>query len=63
MVTSPATPPEDVTDADWAEQHEPVDPFEELDEAPTTRVQRGSLEVDEGDLAEQEAIVQLDEEA
>lgn len=62
MVTSPGTPPEDVTDADWAEQQESIDPFEELDDAPTVRVRRATVEADEGDLAEQAAVVRLDEE-
>lgn len=63
MVTSPATPPDDVTDADWAEQRESVDPFDELDDAPTVRVQRAVVEADEGDLAEQQVVVPLDDEA
>jgi len=62
MSTSPASPPEGVTDADWVEQHEPTDPFEEFDAAPTVRIQRGSVEADEADLAEQDAIVPLDDE-
>lgn len=62
MVTSAATPPDDVTDADWVEQQESADPFEEPDEASSVRAERSSLEVDEGDLAEQEAIVPLGEE-
>jgi hypothetical protein len=61
MVTSPATPPDDVTDADWAEQRESTDPFEEFDAAPTVRLQRSSVEADEADVAEQEAVVELDD--
>jgi hypothetical protein len=62
MVTSPATPPEGVTDADWVEQQESTDPFEEFDAAPTVRLQRGSVEADEADMAEQDAVVPLDDE-
>jgi hypothetical protein len=62
MSTSPASPPEGVADADWAEQHESTDPFEEFDEAPTVRFRRGDVEADEADLAEQDAVVPLDDE-
>lgn len=62
MVTSPATPPEGVTDADWIEQHESTDPFEEYDAAPTVRLQRGTVEADEADVAEQDVAVPLDDE-
>lgn len=59
MVTSPATPPEGVTDADWVEQHEPTDPFEEFDAAPTVRLRRSTVEADEADVAEQAVVVPL----
>ena len=60
MVTSPATPPEGVTDADWAEQQEPTDPFEEFDATPTVRLHRSSsVEADEADMAEQDTVVPL----
>jgi hypothetical protein len=62
MATSPQTPPDDVTDADWVEQQESTDPFEEFDAAPTVRLQRSTVEADEADLADQEAIVPLDDE-
>jgi hypothetical protein len=62
MATSPQTPPDDVTDADWVEQQESIDPFEEFDAAPTVRLQRSTIEADEADLAEQEAVVPLDDE-
>ena len=62
MVTSPATPPEGVTDADWIEQHESTDPFEEYDAAPTVRLQRGTVEADDADVAEQDVAVPLDDE-
>ena len=61
MVTSPATPPDAVTDADWAEQHESTDPFEEFDASPTVPVRRTVVEADEGDLAEQDVVVPLPE--
>jgi hypothetical protein len=62
MVTSPATPPEGVTDADWVEQQESTDPFEEFEATPTVPVRRSVVEADEADLAEQDAVVPLDDE-
>jgi hypothetical protein len=59
MTTSPPTPPDGVTDADWVEQHESTDPFEEFDATPTVPVRRSTVEADEGDLAEQDAAVPL----
>lgn len=61
MVTSPATPPDAVTDADWVEQHESTDPFEEFEASPTVPVRRTVVEADEGDLAEQDVVVPLAE--
>lgn len=60
MVTSPASPPEGVTDADWADQQSPTDPLDELDDVPTVRLHRTTVEADEVDLAEQDAVVPLD---
>lgn len=62
MVTSPATPPEGVTDADWVEQHSSTDPFEDVDAAAAERLQHGSVEADDADLAEQDVVVPLDDE-
>lgn len=59
MVTSPLTPPDDVTDADWAEQHESTDPFEEFDATPTVPLRRTSVEADEADLVEQDTVAPL----
>lgn len=61
VTTSPPTPPDDVTDADWAEQHSSTDPFEEFDATPTVPVRRAAVEADEADVAEQEAIVPLED--
>jgi hypothetical protein len=61
MVTSPATPPEGVTDADWVEQQESTDPFEEFEATPTVPVRRTVVEADEADLAEQDSVVLLPE--
>ncbi len=59
MDTSSPTPPDDVTDADWAEQHTSTDPFEEFDAAPTVPVQRTTGEADQVDVAEQAEVVPL----
>jgi hypothetical protein len=53
------TPPDDVTDADWADQNSSTDPFEEFDAAPTVPVQRSMTEADPADVAEQAAVVPL----
>ncbi len=58
MDTSP-TPPDDVSDADWAEQNTSTDPFEEFDAAPTVPVQRLVAEADQVDVAEQAEVVPL----
>lgn len=62
MDSSPPTPPEGVTDADWVEQQESTDPLEELDATPTVRLRRTTVEANEADLADQEAVVPLDPE-
>lgn len=62
MATSPQTPPDDVTDADWVEQHSTTDPFEEFDATPTVPLRRASVEADDVDVAEQEVVVPLDDE-
>ncbi|GAA3705264.1 hypothetical protein GCM10022204_23410 [Microlunatus aurantiacus] len=59
MDTSSPTPPDDVSDADWAEQHTTTDPFEEFDAAPTVPVQRTTVEADQVDVAEQAEVVPL----
>ncbi|GAA3638958.1 hypothetical protein [Microlunatus ginsengisoli] len=58
-----STRPEDVPAADWAEQQEDADPAREAEEAEVAaeRTELGSGEVDEADLAEQQAEVFLDE--
>lgn len=62
MESSPPTPPEGVTDADWVEQQESTDPLDELDAGPTVRVRRTTVEANEADLAEQDVVVPLDPE-
>ena len=58
MTTTP-TPPDDVSDADWAEQNTSTDPFEEFDASPTVPVQRSVGEADQVDVAEQDEVVPL----
>ena len=41
---------------------ESTDPFEEFEATPTVPVQRTVVEADEADLAEQDAVVPLDDE-
>ena len=56
--------PEDVPAADWAEQQEDADPVRDEEEAELAaeRPALGTAEVNEADLAEQQAEVFLDEE-
>jgi hypothetical protein len=57
---TPQTPPDDVPDADWAEQEIDVDPVAEEGGDPGAQPvapNRGLKEVDEADLAEQETVV------
>jgi hypothetical protein len=59
-LSSPDTPPEDVPEADWAEQTLDADPLAEAEAERQTKpvsVGRGIREVDEADLAEQETVV------
>ena len=58
-VSSPDTPPTDVPEADWAEQAVEADPLAEAEkELPQlANIGRGLREVDDADLAEQEAVV------
>jgi hypothetical protein len=58
-MTSTPTPPDDVSDADWAEQNTSTDPFEEFDASPTVPVQRSVTEADQVDVAEQDEVVPL----
>jgi hypothetical protein len=58
-MTSTPTPPDDVSDADWAEQNTSTDPFEEFDASPTVPVQRSVAEADQADVAEQAEVVPL----
>jgi len=62
MDTTSPTPPDDVTDADWVEQHSSTDPFEEFDASPTVPVQRSATEADPVDVAEQAEVVPLTDE-
>jgi hypothetical protein len=57
-------PPEEVPAADWAEQQETADPVRDEEEAELAaeRPRVGTAEVDEADLAEQQAEIFLDEE-
>jgi hypothetical protein len=59
-LSSPDTPPDDVPEADWAEQTVDADPLAEAATerlAPPLRVGQGIREADEADLAEQETVV------
>lgn len=58
-MTSTPNPPDDVSDADWAEQNTTTDPFEEFDAAPTVPVERTVVEADQVDVAEQAEVVPL----
>jgi hypothetical protein len=54
------TPPDDVPEADWAEQTLDVDPVADAESEPLAQpvtVGRGIREADDADLAEQEALV------
>lgn len=63
MATSPASPPEGVTDADWVEQQATTDPLEEYDATATLATgPSDTVEADDADLAEQETVVPLDDE-
>jgi hypothetical protein len=62
-VSSPDTPPLDVPEADWVEQAAEADPLAEAEEPPPpANMGRGLREVDDADLAEQEAVVYVDDE-
>ena len=63
MDMSSPTPPDDVTDADWADQNSSTDPFEEFDASPRVPMQRSTAEAAPVDVAEQaEAVPLADEE-
>ena len=56
---SPASPPDDVPEADWTEQELDADPLTEQAGEPGARnpeAERGLKEADEADLAEQETL-------
>jgi hypothetical protein len=62
VVTTPGaeTQPDDVPEADWAEQEADVDPFSEEagePEAQPVNLGRGTTEANEADVAEQETGV------
>ena len=63
-LSSPDTPPDDVPEADWAEQTVDADPLAEAEaerqEQPVS-VGRSIREADEADLAEQESVVYGDD--
>jgi hypothetical protein len=60
-LSSPDIPPDEVSEADWAEQALDVDPLPDDAEvdalAQPVTVGRGIVEADDADLAEQEALV------
>jgi hypothetical protein len=59
-LSSSDTPPDDVPEADWAEQTLDVDPVAHAESEPLAQpvtVGRGIREADDADLAEQEALV------
>ncbi len=58
-------PPDEVPEADWAEQSIDADPLAEAEGEPGERpatLAQGSREADEADLAEQETIAYVDDE-
>jgi hypothetical protein len=59
-LSSPDTPPDDVPEADWAEQTLDADPLAEAEadrQAQPVSVGAGIREADEADLVEQETVV------
>jgi hypothetical protein len=57
-------PQGEVPESDWAEQHIDADPRAEVEGEPGQRpaeLRRGSREVDEADLVEQETIAYIDD--
>lgn len=62
MLQLSQTPPLDVPDADWAEQHAAADPSREEQETTAAGVPSTSVEANEADLVEQYEEVFLDEE-
>jgi hypothetical protein len=59
-LSSPDTPPDEVPEADWAEQTLDADPLAEGEAEPPAQpvsVGRGIREADEADLVEQETVV------
>jgi hypothetical protein len=63
-LSSPDTPPDDVPEADWAEQTLDADPQAEAEaerQAQPVTVGQSIREADEADLAEQEAVVYGDD--
>jgi hypothetical protein len=57
-------PQGDVPEPDWAEQHIDADPRAEVEGEPGQRpsqLRRGTREVDEADLVEQETIAYIDD--
>jgi hypothetical protein len=59
-LSSPDSPPDDVPEADWAEQTHDADPLAEGEAERPARpvsVGRGIREADEADLVEQETVV------
>ena len=63
-LSTPDTPPDDVPEADWAEQTLDADPLAEDEadqQAQPVSVGRGIREADEADVAEQETVVYGDD--
>jgi hypothetical protein len=59
-ISSPDSPPTEVSEADWAEQAVDVDPLAEAEtesNAVPANIGRGISEVDDADLVEQETVV------
>jgi hypothetical protein len=59
-ISSPDSPPTEVSEADWAEQAVDVDPLAEAEtesNAAPANIGRGIREVDDADLVEQETVV------
>ena len=63
MDTPSPTPPDDVSDADRADQNSSTDPFEEFDATPTVPVHRSTAHAAQVDVAEETEEVPLADEA
>ena len=66
MTATPArSPGDEVPESDWAEQHTIANPLLEAEESATEspHLARGDIEANEADLADQEMVAYVDDEA